>query len=157
MTRWRIRIIGGVTLIDLAIATSSGAAGSRVCHVRSTDGTLLSVECAGSGPELLIVHGGAGDRSRWTPMFPYLQGDFTVCAMDRRAHGQSGDTPPYSLRKEAEDIVAVVESRGRPVAVLGHSYGGVAAWLRRLPHASHLQADALRTSASGRRSFRGDG
>jgi pimeloyl-ACP methyl ester carboxylesterase len=61
-------------------------------------------------------------------MFTYFQRDFTVCAMDRRAHGQSGDGPSYSLKREAEDVAAVVASRPGPVAVLGHSFGGVAAY-----------------------------
>src|SRR6185369_11620128 len=52
---------------------------------------------------------------------------FTVCAMDRRGHGLSGDSPNYSLRKEAEDVAAVVDSRRGTVFVLGHSYGGVSA------------------------------
>jgi len=49
------------------------------------------VEREGSGPTLLIVHGGLGDRTRWTPLFPLLSSHFTVCAMDRR--GASGDSP----------------------------------------------------------------
>lgn len=99
-----------------------------VGYVRSRDGTRIAVECSGSGPELLIVHGGTGNRERWTPMFPYLERDFTVCAMDRRGHGQSGDNASYSLEKEAEDVAAVAGSRGTRVAVLGHSFGGVVAY-----------------------------
>jgi len=60
-------------------------------------------------------------------MFPLLSSDFTVCAMDRRGHGASGDSPDYSLQKEAEDVASVVNSRSGTVFVLGHSYGGVAA------------------------------
>lgn len=60
-------------------------------------------------------------------MFPLLSSRFTVCAMDRRGRGASGDSPDYSLKKEAEDVAAVVESRPGTVFVLGHSYGGVAA------------------------------
>jgi pimeloyl-ACP methyl ester carboxylesterase len=52
---------------------------------------------------------------------------FTACAMDRRGRGGSGDSPDYALRKEAEDIAAVVDSRPGAVFVLGHSYGGVCA------------------------------
>jgi pimeloyl-ACP methyl ester carboxylesterase len=85
------------------------------------------VECAGSGPTLLFVHGGVGDRTRWTPMFPLLAPKFTACAMDRRGRGASGDSPEYSLSKEAEDVAAVVNSRPGRVFVFGHSYGGVAA------------------------------
>jgi pimeloyl-ACP methyl ester carboxylesterase len=47
--------------------------------------------------------------------------------MDRRGHGASADSPDYSLQKEAEDVVAVVNSRPGTVFVLGHSYGGVSA------------------------------
>jgi pimeloyl-ACP methyl ester carboxylesterase len=47
--------------------------------------------------------------------------------MDRRGHGASGDSPDYSLQKEAEDVTAVVNSRVRSVFLLGHSFGGVAA------------------------------
>lgn len=60
-------------------------------------------------------------------MFPLLASRFTVCAMDRRGRGASGDNPDYSLSKEAEDVAAVVNSRPEPVFVFGHSYGGVAA------------------------------
>lgn len=100
---------------------------SQMFRVPSKDGTLIAVECAGAGPTLVLVHGGIGDRSRWTPMFPLLSSHFTVCAMDRRGHGESGDSSDYSLRKEAEDVAAVVDSRPGIVFVLGHSYGGVAA------------------------------
>jgi pimeloyl-ACP methyl ester carboxylesterase len=60
-------------------------------------------------------------------MFPLLASKFTTCAMDRRGRGASGDSPEYSLSKEAEDVAAVVNSRPGPVFVFGHSYGGVAA------------------------------
>ena len=100
---------------------------SELLTVTSKDGTRIGFECAGAGPTLLFVHGGVGDHTRWMPMAPLLASKFTVCAMDRRGRGNSGDSPDYSLAKEAQDIVAVVESRPTPVVVLGHSYGGVAA------------------------------
>ncbi|MGH8140690.1 MAG: alpha/beta fold hydrolase [Steroidobacteraceae bacterium] len=60
-------------------------------------------------------------------MFPLFASHFKVCAMDRRGHGASGDSPDYSLQKEAEDIAAVVNSQPGDVAVMGHAYGGVCA------------------------------
>jgi pimeloyl-ACP methyl ester carboxylesterase len=45
--------------------------------------------------------------------------------MDRRGRGESGDTPDYDLMREAEDIVAVIESFNEPVNLVGHSYGGL--------------------------------
>ena len=112
----------------LAFVTHAGFAQiSQPITVKSKDGTPIGFECAGSGPTLLFVHGGVGDRTRWTPMFPLLSSHFTVCAMDRRGRGASGDSSEYSLQKEAEDVVAVVNSLKGPVYVFGHSYGGVAA------------------------------
>ncbi len=94
-------------------------------YVRSKDYALITYECQGNGPTLLIVHGGTGDRTRWTPLFPFLRSRFTVCAMDRRGHGESEPGSNYSLHKEVEDVLAVVNSRPDPVFVLGHSIGGV--------------------------------
>lgn len=114
-------------LSPLAPAPLLARQDSQVLRVPSKDGTLIAVECAGSGPSLVIAHGGVGDRTRWTPMFPLLSSRFTVCAMDRRGRGDSGDSPDYSLQKEAEDIAAIVDSRPGTVFLLGHSYGGVCA------------------------------
>lgn len=62
------------------------------------------------------------------PMFPPLTSTLTVCAMDRRGRGASGDSLVYSrLSKEAEEVAAVVNARSGPVFVFGHSYGGAAA------------------------------
>jgi pimeloyl-ACP methyl ester carboxylesterase len=113
-------------LLSIALL-ALGASRGELLTVTSKDGTRIGFECAGSGPTLLFVHGGVGDRTRWTPMFPLLASRFTTCAMDRRGRGSSGDSPNYSLQKEAEDIVAVVNSRSGRVFVFGHSYGGVAA------------------------------
>lgn len=128
MRRWTC---GLLALIAVSLArtadASSTANESSMIHVTSRDGTLIAVECAGAGPSLLIVHGGAGDRTRWTPLFPLLSQHIRVCAMDRRGHGLSGDRADYSMTKEAEDVVAVVTALAGPVFVLGHSYGGVAA------------------------------
>jgi len=100
---------------------------SQVSFVRSKDGARIAVECTGKGPTLLIVHGGTGDRSRWKPLFPLFASQFTVCAMDRRGHGESEAGSNYSLKKEFEDVAAVVNSRPGPVFVLGHSIGGLCA------------------------------
>jgi pimeloyl-ACP methyl ester carboxylesterase len=123
-------VIFGVLLwpvfTDPAVAATQSAA-SELITVISKDGTPIAVECAGTGPTLLFVHGGVGDRRRWTPMFALLTSKVTACAMDRRGRGASGDSPEYALAKEAQDVAAVVNSRPAPVFLFGHSYGGVAA------------------------------
>lgn len=115
-------------LVHLGITVATGQAQTSISTVASADGTPIAIECGGAGPSLVIVHGGTGDRSRWTPLFPLLAPKFRVCTMDRRAHGASGDTLPYSLQKEVEDVVAVVAAQPGPVFVLGHSFGAVCAF-----------------------------
>jgi len=114
-------------LCTAAISAAVSESESSIATVVSKDGTSIAVECAGAGPSLVIVHGGAGDRTRWKPLFPFFAPRFTVCAMDRRGRGASGDSPDYSLQKGAEDVAAVINSRPGPVFVLGHSIGGICA------------------------------
>jgi pimeloyl-ACP methyl ester carboxylesterase len=52
---------------------------------------------------------------------------FTVYAVDRRGRGSSGDTEPYAIEREYEDVAAVVETAGPGTSVLGHSYGALCA------------------------------
>lgn len=115
-------------LVCIGTTAAASQAQTSISTVASADGTPIAIECAGAGPSLVIVHGGTGDRSRWTPLFPLLAPKFRVCAMDRRAHGASGDSLPYSLHKEVDDVIAVVAAQPGPVFVLGHSFGAVCAF-----------------------------
>ena len=91
----------------------------------SDDGTLIGYWRTGEGPPLILVHGTSADHTRWDPVLPTLAEHFTVYAIDRRGRGESGDAADYSLESEVEDVVAVVDSIGAPVSLLGHSYGAV--------------------------------
>lgn len=94
-------------------------------HITSNDGTPIGFWGSGSGPPLLLVHGTTADHRRWSGIMPDLEPHFCVYTMDRRGRGESGDAPAYDLRREAEDVAAVVEAVGEPIFVLGHSYGAV--------------------------------
>src|ERR1700756_3879834 len=93
-------IVFCVVVIRVVAFAQPGNAPSQVSFVTSKDGTRIALECAGKGPNLLIVHGGTGDRSRWRPLLPLWASRFTVCLMDRRGHGKSESGPDYSLQKE---------------------------------------------------------
>ncbi|HEX6250004.1 MAG TPA: alpha/beta hydrolase [Gemmatimonadaceae bacterium] len=96
--------------------------------ITSPDGTPIAVWRSGEGSRLLLVHGATADHSTtWRFVQPEFERRFTVYTMDRRGRGRSGDTLPYDLRREAEDIAAVVDAIGAPVDVLGHSYGALCA------------------------------
>ena len=99
---------------------------SEMHKVTSVDGTSISYERSGSGPPLVLVHGTVGDRTRWGHLLPELERHFTVCAIDRRGRGESGDVAgPYSIEREFEDIAAVLDSSGATPNLLGHSYGAL--------------------------------
>jgi pimeloyl-ACP methyl ester carboxylesterase len=93
----------------------------------SEDGTPIAYWREGSGPPLLLVHGGACDHYAWYSVTPMLARTFTVYALDRRGRGQSGDTPPHTVARELEDIVAVLGAIGEPAHLLGHSAGAILA------------------------------
>jgi len=96
-------------------------------RVLSKDGTPIAYWCGGEGPPLLLLHGTAADHVRWAPVLPAFERRFTVYAVDRRGRGGSGDSEGYALEREVEDVVALVESLGEPVNLLGHSYGALCA------------------------------
>lgn len=100
-----------------------------IIYVNSKDGTPIGCRISGTGPTLLLVHGGTADHRRWAGIWPRFEQHFSVYAMDRRGRGMSGDSPEYNLFREVEDVAAVVEAAfkrsGEPVSVLGHSFGGL--------------------------------
>jgi pimeloyl-ACP methyl ester carboxylesterase len=96
--------------------------------VTSADGTPIAVFSSGTGPPLIAVHGATADHTTFRVVGPVLAATFTVHAIDRRGRGASGDTEPYTIAREFEDVAAVAETlaeeSGAPVSVVGHSYGG---------------------------------
>lgn len=96
--------------------------------VTSPDGTPIAVFSSGHGPPLILVHGAAADHTTFRVVGPLFTGRFRVHAIDRRGRGASGDGPAYDVRREFEDVAAVagaiVAEGGRPVDVIGHSFGG---------------------------------
>ena len=98
-----------------------------MAEVASKDGTPIAYDVSGQGPALLLVHGGGSTPERWRPIAPRFEPSFTVYRVARRGVGGSGDATDYSVARQAEDIAAVVEAVGRPVDVLGHSFGGLCA------------------------------
>jgi pimeloyl-ACP methyl ester carboxylesterase len=100
--------------------------------VLSADGTTIGYERSGTGPAIVLVDGALCHRAGgpMRPLAAALAGNFTVYAYDRRGRGESGDTLPYALEREVEDLRAVVDvaaQDGNPVAVYGISSGAALA------------------------------
>lgn len=96
-------------------------------HVASADGTQIAHEKTGVGPPLVIVGGSLGDHRFYIPLAAELARQFTVYNFDRRGRGQSGDTTPYAVERELDDLAALVADAGQPVFVYGHSAGSALA------------------------------
>ena len=95
--------------------------------VTSKDGTTIAYDQTGTGPALILVGGALSERSAAIPMAGLLAPNFTVYGYDRRGRGDSGDTQPYTVEREIEDIAALIEQAGGSAFVYGMSSGAVLA------------------------------
>ena len=94
-------------------------------RLTSKDGTRIAYERRGAGRPVVLVDGAFCSR-RFGPMdklAPLLARRFTVLAYDRRGRGESGDTAPYAVDREIEDLEALLEAAGGSACVFGMSSG----------------------------------
>jgi len=97
--------------------------------VTSKDGTYIAYEKRGAGPAVILVDGALCYRS-FGPMShlaELLAPNFTAYIYDRRGRGDSGDTQPYALERECEDIGALIKEAGGTAYVYGISSGAALA------------------------------
>ena len=85
----------------------------------SRDGTKISFDVEGTGPALLLVHGGGQTGRSWRErgFVEKLRGQFTVITMDLRGSGESGKpaTPDaYALDRILDDLTAVADAAKAP-------------------------------------------
>ncbi|MDX3800132.1 alpha/beta hydrolase [Streptomyces sp. AK04-3B] len=90
----------------------------------SRDGTELAYSRAGQGPAVILVSGAMSTGGTVAPLAGLLADRFTVLWYDRRGRGESGDTAPYAVRREVEDLGALVDAAGGEAALYGVSSGG---------------------------------
>lgn len=89
----------------------------------STDGTRIAYDRFGDGPPLIVVGGALCARTTTRPLAEALAAQFTVFNYDRRGRGDSGDTAPYAVEREIEDLQALLVEAGGAAGVYGHSSG----------------------------------
>jgi pimeloyl-ACP methyl ester carboxylesterase len=97
----------------------------------SRDRTPIGYERTGSGPAVILVDGALCFRgsSPMQALAPLLADRFTVYTYDRRGRGESGDTPPYAIDREVEDLSAILDIAGGGACLYGVSSGAVLAML----------------------------
>lgn len=106
--------------------TSTGHS-TRTGIARSKDGTPIAFERSGEGSPLILVGGALTDRSAGAPLAALFAPRFTVYTYDRRGRGESGDTEPYAVDREIEDLEALVDEAGGSAFVFGMSSGAILA------------------------------
>ncbi len=92
-------------------------------YVTSLDGTRIAFDRRGQGPPVVLVIGILSDRQTTQSMAERLAEQFRVINYDRRGRGESGDTAPYAVEREVEDLGALIAGAGGTASVYGHSSG----------------------------------
>jgi pimeloyl-ACP methyl ester carboxylesterase len=96
----------------------------------SPDGMRIAYERCGTGPALILLHGGGGRRQEWDEAgyVKRLQDDYTVIHLDLRGHGESAmpiDPADYTIDKMMGDVLSVADACGAEhFTVWAMSYGG---------------------------------
>lgn len=104
--------------------------GTTMGTVKSKDGTTIAFDPWGDGQPLIMIDGATAFRAT-NPLNAevgkLLSDEFRVYAYDRRGRGESTDTAPYAVKREIEDIAALIDDAGAPAILFGWSSGGVLA------------------------------
>jgi pimeloyl-ACP methyl ester carboxylesterase len=102
---------------------------SRSGQVVSRDGTSIAYDQLGHGPAVILIVGALCSRTLGpgVKLAPLLADHFTVFTYDRRGRGESGDSSPYDVKREIEDLEALIGAAGGSACVFGHSSGAVLA------------------------------
>ena len=95
----------------------------------SSDGTTIAYDRVGSGPAVILVDGALCYRASGPsgPLAERLAEHFTVYTYDRRGRGDSGDTQPYAVEREVDDLESLVKEAGGSASVYGISSGAALA------------------------------
>jgi pimeloyl-ACP methyl ester carboxylesterase len=104
--------------------------------VTSKDGTRIAFDQLGEGPTVILVDGALQYRAfdqGMAQLADLLSPHFTVIHYDRRGRGDSTDRlsnrfePASALKREIEDIEAIIEEAGGSASLYGISSGGALA------------------------------
>jgi pimeloyl-ACP methyl ester carboxylesterase len=91
----------------------------------------MAVRTSGSGPDVVLFHGGMGCWRHWSRNVQPLAACFTVHALDHPSYGASADVPRETTGPEYLDLVhrifAEMFPGDSPVRLAGFSFGGAIA------------------------------
>lgn len=93
--------------------------------VTSKDGTEITYEKTGSGPAVILIDGATGTMASGfsAHLATLLSPKLTAYYYDRRGRGASGDTQPFAVEREIDDIQALIDAAGGTACLYGISSG----------------------------------
>lgn len=137
-----------------AVDSTDVSTGGAEVWVTTRDGVRLSVKV--HGPQnatytVVLLHGMCLSRNSLTPQSDYLHrrfgDDVRTISIDHRGHGRSGAAPAatYKVDQLARDLddVLVALNAARPLIIVGHSMGGMAAITYAAQADRHVDVDGL--------------
>ncbi len=114
----------------------SPASTGRVTH----DGARLWYATFGSGPPVVLLHGGLANGNYWSNQVAALSPTHRVIVIDSRGHGRSTrDARPYTYELMASDVVAVMDALDvHRAAIVGWSDGAIVGLVMAMKHPEHV-------------------
>jgi proline iminopeptidase len=104
-------------------------------EVIADDNSRLWIAEAGSGPPLVLCHGGPGMWDYFDDVADLLRADARTVRWDQRGCGRSERRGPYSVARSIADLDAVRDQAAGPrMTLLGHSWGAYLALRYALEH-----------------------
>jgi pimeloyl-ACP methyl ester carboxylesterase len=118
-------------------------------HIRTGDLTTY-YELTGSGPTVVLIHGGFVDCRMWDPQVKALAAEYRVLRYDLRGHGRTGPSSltRYSVERFADDLQALLSALEiQHATVCGLSFGGMIAQAYASKYSSALEGLVLADTA----------
>jgi pimeloyl-ACP methyl ester carboxylesterase len=112
----------------------------------AVNGNELYLACSGGpGPTVVFEAALGGDHSLW-PIADRIRSQAYACVYDRPGNGDSSvPDEPMTARSDVADLHRLLEVAGipKPVVMVGHSYGGLIAWMEAVEHPDEVAGVVL--------------
>ena len=118
----------------------------------TVEGVELHYEVHGEGDPILLVHGFPLSGALWDGVVERLADRWRLIVPDLRGHGRSEASAETTMRRYADDLVAVLDAAGekRPVVLVGLSMGGYVAFEFYRRHPERVRALVLANTRATR-------